>query len=72
VRDLKAKACAAVGVQPGSVQLWDAYHEDDLQPLEDKMGSSLVDADIVHRQALLLQPHKRHRERQVRLLWTCC
>jgi hypothetical protein len=55
-----------LGLQPGSVLLWDAYHEDDPQPLEDKLDSSLVDADIVHRQALLLEPCKRHRDWQVR------
>uniref|UniRef100_A0A383WB89 Ubiquitin-like domain-containing protein n=1 Tax=Tetradesmus obliquus TaxID=3088 RepID=A0A383WB89_TETOB len=61
VRTLKAKACAAVGVQPSSVLLWDAYDADDLQPLEQQLGSSLADANIVQEQALLLELRKPRR-----------
>lgn len=66
VRTLKAKACAAVGALPSAVLLWDAYDADDLQPLEQQLGSSLADANIVQGQALLLELRKpRRREWQV-------
>jgi hypothetical protein len=69
VRDLKVKACARFRLQPGSVLLMDAHHKDDPQPLEDQLDRSLLDADIVNGQALLLQPRKRHRDSQVQIVY---
>ncbi|WIA37942.1 hypothetical protein OEZ86_001319 [Tetradesmus obliquus] len=67
VRTLKAKACAAVGVLPSAVLLWDAYDADDLQLLEQQLGSSLADANIVQGQALLLELRKPRRRE-----WQAC
>jgi hypothetical protein len=51
-----------VGLQPDQALLYNAHDEDNPLPLDDQLHLSLMTAEIVHGQALLIKPNKRRQQ----------
>ncbi|KAF6262010.1 hypothetical protein COO60DRAFT_1699565 [Scenedesmus sp. NREL 46B-D3] len=56
VQDLKHRACAAFGVEPESVLLWDYFNACPFILLEDQLHCTLQQARLLDEQPLLLKP----------------
>jgi DUSP domain len=54
VASLKARACAAFGVDPAKTEIWDFFHSSKYACLEDHLDKSLSEARVLDEQAILL------------------
>jgi hypothetical protein len=59
VRSLKERACAAFGVDPSTVELWDFFHNSKYANLEGHMDKDLEEARILDEQPILLDDKVR-------------
>lgn len=56
---MKAKACAAFGVDPGRMMLWDYFLYSRFVLLEDQLHLTLGDVGFQDQQPLLLEPQPK-------------
>jgi len=68
VGTLKERACAAFGIDPAKVEIWDYFNHGKYANLENQLDKDLDAARVLDDQPILLDDKVRHAYMQ---LWSC-